>query len=35
MEEVKNATNAGTACGCCIDDIVDILNEELKAENKQ
>ena len=31
LEEVQNATNAGTACGVCIDD-VERLVEEFVAE---
>lgn len=33
VAEIKAETGAGTLCGCCTDDIEEILKEEL-AKNK-
>lgn len=34
LEEVQEATNAGTACGACIDNIQHLVDEFVVARNK-
>lgn len=34
LEEVQEATNAGTVCGACLDDIQNLVNYFLEEQNK-